>query len=200
MTNARKRRPVANTGDSPGDSPSVGTHRADSGKDRVTTGNHPGDSSGERTLMPVGCSNMKLRRLTRLVSRHYDAHLAHCGLKTTQYSLLATIADLGPMRQGELARLLSLDASTLTRNLRPLVAAGLLGIDAGTDARSRQVSATVAGRERRQQARQHWKRAQLDFNGVVGNERAASLHDLVDTCYRMLVAQEERVTREEKGT
>src|SRR5690554_5745904 len=70
---------------------------------------------------PVGCSNMKLRRLTRLVSRHYDAYLSECGLKTTQYSLLATIAERGPLGQGELARLLSLDASTLTRNLRPLV-------------------------------------------------------------------------------
>lgn len=196
MPKARKRQPAA----SPVASPGTGTHRADAGKDRDTTGNHPGDLSRERPPMPVGCSNMKLRRLTRLVSRHYDAHLAHCGLKTTQYSLLATIADLGPMRQGEVARRLSLDASTLTRNLRPLVAAGLLCIDAGSDARSRQVSATDAGRERRQQARQHWKRAQLDFNGVVGSARAAALHDVIDTCYRMLVEQEERVAREEKGT
>jgi DNA-binding MarR family transcriptional regulator len=135
-----------------------------------------------------GCSNMKLRRLTRLVSRHYDAYLARCGLKTTQYSLLATVADRGPLRQGELARLLSLDASTLTRNLRPLLDAGWLVVDAGSDARSREVSVTAAGRELRSQARAHWKRAQVDFNGVIGTERAASLHEIVDSCYRTLVA------------
>ena len=84
-----------------------------------------------------GCSNMKLRRLTRLVSRHYDAHMAQCGLKTTQYSLLAIITDRGPLLQGELARQLSLDASTLTRNLRPLLEAGLVVVAAGRDARSR---------------------------------------------------------------
>ncbi len=137
---------------------------------------------------PLGCSNMKLRRLTRLVSRHYDAHLAQCGLKTTQYSLLATIADPGPLQQGELARLLSLDASTLTRNLRPLADAGLLTIEAGKDARSRQVSATAAGREMRVQARQHWKRAQLEFNAAISSERVAALHDVVDACYETLVA------------
>ena len=131
-----------------------------------------------------GCSNMKLRRLTRLISRHYDAHMAECGLKTTQYSLLAMIADRGPLHQGELARALSLDASTLTRNLRPLV-------EAGRDARSRQVSATAAGLDLRAHARQCWKRAQLAFNATLGIERVATLHQLVDDCYRTLAATED---------
>lgn len=139
----------------------------------------------------VGCSNLKLRRLTRLASRHYDAYLNECGLKTTQYSLLATIADRGPLGQGELARLLSLDASTLTRNLRPLVDSGLLSVDAGVDARSRLVSVTDAGRDKRQQARAHWKRAQLAFNDVVGNERVQALHELLDDCYQILVDSEQ---------
>jgi DNA-binding MarR family transcriptional regulator len=138
-----------------------------------------------------GCSNMKLRRLTRLVSRHYDAHLAQCGLKTTQYSLLAIITDRGPLLQGELARLLSLDASTLTRNLRPLLESGLVVVEAGADARSRQVSATPAGRDLRVQARQHWKRAQLAFNAALGAERVALLHELVDDCYRTLATGED---------
>ncbi|HZH07624.1 MAG TPA: MarR family winged helix-turn-helix transcriptional regulator [Lautropia sp.] len=166
---------------------------------KETTSNQEGRDSaapGARVpVVPSGCSNMKLRRLTRLVSRHYDAYLARCGLKTTQYSLLAVVADGGPLQQGELARLLSLDASTLTRNLRPLLEAGLLAVEAGSDARSRQVSITAAGREIRAQARQHWKRAQLDFNGAIGTERAAALHDLVDTCYRMLVSHDDRRTK-----
>lgn len=150
------------------------------------------DKPDKRTPMaPVGCSNMKLRRLTRLVSRHYDAHLSRCGLKTTQYSLLAAVARAGPLQQGELARLLSLDASTLTRNLRPLADAGLLSIDAGGDGRSRQVSITPAGLDLRLQARQHWKRAQLAFNNTVGPERVASLHGLVDICYQLLAADDE---------
>ena len=123
------------------------------GHDKVAAGVLEAKASGGA----VGCSHMKLRRLTRLISRHYDAHLSKCGLKTTQYSMLAIIADRGPLQQGELARVLSLDASTLTRNLRPLLEAGLVSVDAGRDARSRQVSATAAGRDLRMQARQHWK-------------------------------------------
>jgi DNA-binding MarR family transcriptional regulator len=154
------------------------------GHDKVAAGVLEAKASGGA----VGCSHMKLRRLTRLISRHYDAHLSKCGLKTTQYSMLAIIADRGPLQQGELARVLSLDASTLTRNLRPLLEAGLVSVDAGRDARSRQVSATAAGRDLRMQARQYWKQAQLAFSTAIGAERVAALHDLVDDCYQTLVA------------
>jgi hypothetical protein len=63
-------------------------------------------------------------------------------------------------------------------------------VDAGRDARSRQVSATAAGRDLRVQARQHWKHAQLAFSTAIGTERVAALHDLIDDCYRTLAAAE----------
>jgi hypothetical protein len=65
-----------------------------------------------------------------------------------------------------------------------LLDSGLVAVEAGRDARSRQVSATAAGRDLRAQARQHWKRAQLAFNAAVGVERVAKLHELLDDCYR----------------
>ncbi|MEG2632944.1 MAG: MarR family transcriptional regulator, partial [Comamonas sp.] len=40
---------------------------------------------------PKGCTNLKLRQLTRLVTRHYDHYTAAAGLKTTQYSLLSHV-------------------------------------------------------------------------------------------------------------
>ena len=73
---------------------------------------------------PVGCTNFKLRQLTRRVTQHYDQHLAGSGLKITQYSLLTHVDKLGPLAPGELARRMDMGASTLTRNLQPLVAAG----------------------------------------------------------------------------
>ncbi len=35
---------------------------------------------------PQGCSNFRLRQLTRKVSQHYDLAMSKIGLKTTQYS------------------------------------------------------------------------------------------------------------------
>ena len=117
---------------------------------------------------PSGCTNFKLRQLTRRVSQHYDHHLALAGLKTTQYSLLSHMDKLGPMAPGELARRMALDASTLTRNLQPLVAAGWVVVGEGVNARSRLLTLTESGRALRQTAQRHWKNAQLELNDLAG--------------------------------
>lgn len=140
----------------------------------------------EDPLTPSGCTNLKLRQLGRVVARHYDAHLAATGLKTTQYGLLSGIVKLGPVRPGELARAMKLDASTLTRNLQPLVDRGWVVLGPGDDARSRLVSATDAGRTKRIEAQRAWKRAQLALNKRLGEARVAHLHALLDDCLERL--------------
>lgn len=138
--------------------------------------------------LPKGCTNFKTRQLGRLLSRHYDAELAKVGLKTTQFSLLSQVLAHGPIAPGELARRMGLDASTLTRNLRPLVDAGWLSQEAGADARSRVVTITPAGRQRQGEAKRYWKAAQLHVNAVLGVERVSALHLLLEECMQRLQA------------
>lgn len=140
------------------------------------------------TTAPGGCTNFKTRQLSRLLSRHYDAELARAGLKTTQYSLLAHVLRLGPLAPGELARHMGLDASTLTRNLQPLLASGWLLQEAGADARSRFITITPAGRDKQAEALRHWKTAQQRINAALGLERVAALHALLDDCTAHLQA------------
>ncbi len=136
--------------------------------------------------MPKGCTNFKTRQLARLLSRHYDAELAKAGLKTTQYSLLGHVLHLGPVAPGELARRMGLDASTLTRNLQPLLAAGWLLQAAGADARSRVITLTPAGRDKHAEALRHWKAAQRGINATLGADRVVALHALIDDCAALL--------------
>lgn len=136
--------------------------------------------SNETASRPNGCSNFKLRQLMRRVSQHYDAELGKAGLKTTQYSLLSQLARLGPIRPSELAHVLTIDASTLTRNLRPLVAAGWITVSAGSDARSHTLAITPAGRDKRHDGQRHWKAAQNALNALLGVEQVIALHSLID--------------------
>jgi len=139
---------------------------------------------------PKGCTNFKLRQLTRRVSQHYDRIVAGSGLKTTQYSLLSNIERLGPIRPGDLAAAMTMDASTLTRNLQLLVAQGWAEIGPGPDGRSRLVSATALGRAKRAEAQREWKRAQIALNERLGAERVAALHSLLDDCLATLTDTE----------
>ena len=135
---------------------------------------------------PRGCTNLKLKQASRLVTRHYEAHVAPTGLHITQYSVLSHVVKLGPLRAGELAAAMKLDASTLTRNLQPLVERGLVDVATGVDQRSRVVQASPAGLALRQQAQKSWKRAQLALNQRLGAARVAALHALLDECLALL--------------
>jgi DNA-binding MarR family transcriptional regulator len=136
--------------------------------------------------MPAGCTNFKLRQLTRRVTQHFDRIVASAGLKTTQYSLLSHIERLGPVPPGELARAMTMDASTLTRNLKPLIKLGWAELGPGVNGRSRVVAATAAGRAKRAEAARQWKRAQLDLNARLGNAKVAHLHDVLEECLALL--------------
>jgi DNA-binding MarR family transcriptional regulator len=137
-----------------------------------------------------GCTNLKLRQLTRRITQHYDAELAQAGLKTTQYSLLSHVLKLEPIRPGDLAQAMKMDASTLTRNLKPLVAAGWVEVAAGVDGRSRLITITDAGRDKRQDARRHWKAAQSGINRLFGMPRVLALHALIDESLELLTEPE----------
>jgi DNA-binding MarR family transcriptional regulator len=141
-------------------------------------------------VKPQGCTNLKLRQLSRAVTRHYDAYVAPTGLKNSQYSLLSHVVLLGPLRPTDLAAHMKIDASTLTRNLQTLVTAGWVEQGPGDDARSRSVVATEAGRAKRAEAQRAWKQAQLALNARLGNERVLVLHALIDDCLEALDVSE----------
>ena len=141
--------------------------------------------------LPSGCTSFRLRQLTRRVSQHFDRIIGEAGIKTTQYSLLSHIERLGPVRPGELAQAMSMDASTLTRNLKPLLHAGWATLGPGADGRSRVVASTPAGRAKRAEAARQWKRAQLEVNARLGAARVAALHDLLEECLALMEADDD---------
>jgi DNA-binding MarR family transcriptional regulator len=128
----------------------------------------------------IGCTCFRLRKLTRTVSRLYDQHMAVVGLKTTQYSLLKNIA-----RQdrpvSELAELLAIERTTLTRNLKPLVDARWVAMAAGLDGRQRIVTITDAGRAKISAARAAWRAAQTELEDTLGIDAVLALTAMLDS-------------------
>jgi DNA-binding MarR family transcriptional regulator len=144
------------------------------------------------SLQPQGCTNLKLRQLTRRIGQTYDAELAAAGLKITQYSLLSHVVKLEPVRSVDLAAHLHMDASTLSRNLRPLISAGWVALAPGPDARTHAVVATDAGRAKRAEAQRRWKAAQQAVNEALGARQVAALHTLIDEALLKLAAHESK--------
>jgi DNA-binding MarR family transcriptional regulator len=108
-----------------------------------------------------------LRQASRAVSRLYDEELRGVGLRTTQYSLLRVVAKAGQVRQGDLSGLTSLDETTLTRNLRPLVNARWIAIRSGDDRREKLITITKAGTAKLAEAGPAWERAQARMRALL---------------------------------
>jgi DNA-binding MarR family transcriptional regulator len=150
----------------------------------VPPATHP---SAPEPAVARGCTCSRLRRLTRRVTAVYDHALAAAGLRVTQYSLLSHLRGraLDGARDGRpvalLADALDMDRTTLSRNLKPLVAAGWVEVDAcADDARQRLVRITPAGVAQLDAARVHWRRAQDEVTATLGAEDTARLHRMVD--------------------
>lgn len=141
-------------------------------------------------VSPQGCTNLKLRQLMRRVAQYYDNEVGKAGLKGTQYSLLSYVVKLGPIRAVDLAADMKISTSTLSRNLQPLVAAGLLSVGPGADARSRLIVATAAGQAKRVEAQRLWRVAQEGINRALGPERVVALHALIDEALARLSPEE----------
>jgi DNA-binding MarR family transcriptional regulator len=109
------------------------------------------------------CSNclcFGLRRASRVMSQHFGRYLRPTGLQGPQFSLLVSLAQSGPLPLGRLASRLGLERTTLTRNLRPLMAKRWVSVDAGRDQRSRTVILTAEGRAAARRALPAWRKAQ----------------------------------------
>ena len=106
------------------------------------------------------CTCSALRRATRALTAHYEAHFRGSGLRGTQFTILSVLAQAGPLPMTRLADLLGVERTTLTRNLSRLVREGFVRIDEGQDRRVRKVAITPAGEEAARRAFPFWKKAQ----------------------------------------
>jgi DNA-binding MarR family transcriptional regulator len=139
------------------------------------------DEAEERAAVAAeaACTCALLRRTTRRLTQAYDQALRPTGLRVTQYSLLATLAGAGGLSITELAALMVMDRTTLTRNLRPLERAGWVRVGAGGDQRSRAVALTAAGRGAFERALPLWQEAERAFRRRMGRDEAALLRRLL---------------------
>jgi DNA-binding MarR family transcriptional regulator len=102
-------------------------------------------------------------------------------MRVTQYSLLAHLRRLEQVSMSELAEVLDMDRTTLTRNLKPLIEAHWVEVrPCRQDARIRLVRITAAGDAQWRIARGRWQYAQDEVKAAIGPTDLAALHGLLD--------------------
>ena len=92
------------------------------------------------------CLCLHTQRAARAIARRFDEALRPVGLRHGQFSLLISLNRPAPPTVGSVARLLAMDRTTLTANLKPLEREGLVTATPDeADRRARRLSLTQAG-------------------------------------------------------
>jgi DNA-binding MarR family transcriptional regulator len=121
------------------------------------------------------CIAVRLRLLNRVVTNLYDDALRPLGLKVSQLNLLIVTARLGLARPARVCDILQLDASTLSRNVKPLQAHGWLEVVPDEDARAQPFRLTPQGERLIEKAVPAWEEAQRRASELLGSEGIALL-------------------------
>src|SRR3989440_1924345 len=130
------------------------------------------DRSYDRAVDTIAgtCVSVRLRLLNRVVTNIYDDCLRPLGLKASQLNILVVPARLGLARPAQVCEILQLDASTLSRNVKPLQAHGWLEVVPEDDARAQPFRLTPQGKRLIQKAVPAWEEAQRQATELLGDE------------------------------
>jgi DNA-binding MarR family transcriptional regulator len=121
------------------------------------------------------CACFNLRKASRVVTQHFDAILQPSGVSITQFTVLVEIAMAQAVTIHELAEVLVMDRTTLTRNLKPLEREGWVKIEHGQDRRIRVVSLATDGEAVLAKALPLWRQAQGSVVETLGSQRWSAL-------------------------
>ena len=130
------------------------------------------------------CACGNFRKAARSVTQAFDQGLSDTGLRSTQLVILITARLLGPSSIVCLARELVMDRSTLTRNLKPLVAMGYLQLSKPASGKHKTVELTAEGHAALGRVIPAWQQCQTQLMSHFGAERwnriMADLTEIVD--------------------
>ena len=120
------------------------------------------------------CIGARIRMLNRTISRIYDEEIRQHGIKFSQMNILTIVTLHGPVQQLEVARLLSLEKSTLSRNVAVMETNGWIEVLPG-HGNSRMLQVTPKGRLLLQKSAPGWEAAQRRVESLLGNKAVASV-------------------------
>ena len=124
------------------------------------------------------CVCFAVRRAARAITQYYDRYLRPSGLRTTQFTLLALLAQTGEVSLNKAADRLGMERTTLTRNIRPLLLKSFITVSSGEDRRLRLIAITEKGLSAVRRALPYWRKAQRTVSGQVPSETMKTLAEV----------------------
>lgn len=116
------------------------------------------------------CMAVRIRKLNRMITAIYDDSFRPHGLTVAQFNLLVSIGSFDMVSPKAIGDILSLEKSSLSRNIEKMRHKGWVTSTPGDDKRSHSLSLTPAGRALLKQAKPAWEDAQRKSEALFGKD------------------------------
>ncbi len=126
------------------------------------------------------CIGARVRMLNRIVTRIYDEMLRSHGIKFSQMNILTLVSLRGPIQPAQIGRLLSIEKSTLSRNVRLMEANGWIESLSGDGGNTHRLRLTRQGGQLYRKAAPAWHKAQEKLTKLLGGQTTAAIRLAVD--------------------
>jgi DNA-binding MarR family transcriptional regulator len=136
----------------------------------------------------AACISTRVRQLSRIVTRVYDDALRPLGITASQFTLLTQLAHQDGITAVEIGHTLDIEKSTLSRNLKRLLALGLLTMDPPAGRRGRGLHLTPKGESAIKLAYPVWMDAQSKTVTIMGAQSRSTLDDLLTQAEKLAAA------------
>ena len=140
------------------------------------------------TATAESCIATRVRQLSRIITRVYDDALRAHGITASQFTLLTQLAQQDGITAAEIGFSLDIEKSTLSRNLKRLLALGHITMDPPAGRRGRGLHLTLKGQVVIKEAYPLWQAAQNRATEVMGTNSRVTLDGLVAQAERLAVA------------
>jgi DNA-binding MarR family transcriptional regulator len=127
--------------------------------------------------LPCACAN--LRRTARLVTQLYEEALRPAAISAPQFTLLQTLKLAPGISQKQLAEILGMDSTTLSRTLSLLRKRGWVHAASAADRRALRLGLTKGGEKEYERALPYWQSAQKRLKQALGEPNWNKMVDAV---------------------
>ena len=131
------------------------------------------------------CLATRVRQLSRIITRVYDDAMRPLGITASQYTLLTQLGQQDGITAVEIGYSLDIEKSTLSRNLKRLLALGLIDMDPPAGRRGRGLHLTPKGQAVIKEGFPVWKEAQVRAHAFMGSDCRQVLELLLHRAERL---------------
>lgn len=126
------------------------------------------------TCDPTSCSGGKIMLCDRLIENVYRKHLSTFNITNSQFVILMVLAKTGGISQVEISNKLSLEKSSVSRNIRRLIATNLAQKSTG-----KKIEITLSGKKLMEGLIPAWEAAKAEVNTILGEDGQKALNLLI---------------------